>query len=226
LKCPECGDNNPDNNQFCTSCGKPLPKLQGPVNSIPAGARQAPVAAAPKGSGPGLMLVIGGLLVVAIMIVAGLVVILSMLNEDPGISSGESYLPIDTIPSGDYGKSSVSSDYGGDGFKDNPESTSITITATTGIPQPVRGSSIPDDFILGTWNLGSTVMNMQFGADGVATLRDSTSGYSARISWEKIAEGKYRLRSPSGAESPVLIADPLAGMMYFEDYSTVFIREA
>jgi hypothetical protein len=174
------------------------------------------------------MLVIGGLLVFVVIIIAGLVVVLPLLDENPGISSGGISVPEGQIPSGDNGPSADSSGSGVSGSGENPASSSFAMTTTSGFSQPAQSgsSSSPDDFIIGTWDLGSTVMRMQFGADGMATLRDSTSGYSATLSWERIANGKYRLRSPSGVESPILISDPLAGIMYFEDYSTVFIREA
>jgi hypothetical protein len=66
---------------------------------------------------------------------------------------------------------------------------------------------------------------MQFSADGAATLLDPTSREYATGSWEKISDGRYRLRSPSDKESPVLLSDPIAGTMYFEDYSMIFIRK-
>ena len=64
---------------------------------------------------------------------------------------------------------------------------------------------------------------MQFNADGTAILLDPKTGTYDTGSWEKISDGKYRLRSPSGKEYPVLLLDPIAGTMYLEDYSMVFI---
>jgi hypothetical protein len=103
--------------------------------------------------------------------------------------------------------------------------SALTLTAPQSIPEPVQGSSStsPDDLIIGTWGIPSSDMQMEFSADGVATLRDPTTGDYDTGSWEKISDGRYRLQSPSGREYPVLLLDPIAGTMYFEDYSMVFI---
>ncbi len=107
---------------------------------------------------------------------------------------------------------------------ENPGSAS-TATATQSVSEPVQGSSStsPDDLIIGIWGIQSSDMQMQFSADGVATLQDPKTGDYDTGSWEKISDGRYRLRSPSGREYPVLRLDPIAGTMYFEDYSMVFI---
>jgi len=216
LKCSVCGAENPDKNQFCSSCGKPLPKPQPLKNAVPAGAGQAPVPATPKKSGSGLILVAGGALFLIVVILVGLFVILPLFEEetpsweDSGISS--SYDLTDPEDS--------------DQTVDSPGSSSVATTMTMRVSQPVRSSSStsPDDLIIGTWELRSTGMQMQFSADGAATLLDPTSKEYATGSWEKISDGKYRLRSPAGKESPVLLSDPIAGTMYFEDYSMIFIR--
>jgi hypothetical protein len=101
----------------------------------------------------------------------------------------------------------------------------LTLSAPQSVSEPVRdgGTTSPDDLIIGTWDIQSSDMQMQFSADGGATLMDSRTGDYDTGSWEKISDGKYRLRSPSGREYPVLLLDPIAGTMYFEDYSMVFI---
>ncbi|MDP3564021.1 MAG: hypothetical protein Q8R70_05980 [Methanoregula sp.] len=96
---------------------------------------------------------------------------------------------------------------------------------TTQVSQPaLTATAASGDPVTGTWDLGSTGMRMQFGADGTATLTSPATGYHSTGSWVRISEGRYRLRSASGTESPGLIYDPLAGLMHTEDYSTVFIR--
>lgn len=67
-------------------------------------------------------------------------------------------------------------------------------------------------------------MQIEFGADGTATI--ISSGDRSTGTWEKIATGKYQLRSASGTVSPVMIYDPLAGLIRAEDYSVVFIRRS
>ncbi len=198
---------------------------------MPNGAGQTPVPAAPKGSGLGLVLLIGGVLFLIAVIAVGFFVILPLLEEetpswgDSGISSGSLSLPNDLTNSDDSNQTVDSSGSLVSGSGEKSGSLSVTATATLRVSQPVQGSSstTSNDPIIGTWDIGTTGMQMQFGADGVATLRDSTSGYHSTLSWEKISDGRYRLQSASGTGSPVLISDPLAGMMYFEDYSTVFI---
>jgi hypothetical protein len=56
-------------------------------------------------------------------------------------------------------------------------------------------------------------------------MLDPISKEYATGSWEKISDGKYHLQSPSGTVSPILLLDPIAGTMYFEDYSMIFIRK-
>ena len=48
MYCTECGAQNPETNQFCNSCGKPLQKHQPPAPAAAA----APVAAAPPVPAP------------------------------------------------------------------------------------------------------------------------------------------------------------------------------
>jgi len=215
LKCTVCGVENPENNKFCSSCGKPLLKPQLVTNNIPAGAGQAPVPSTPKGSGLGLVLLGGGALLLISVVVVGLFVILPLFEEetpsweDSGISS--SY---DLTTSDDSGQA-----------VDSSASSSAATTAIMRVSQPVQSgsSASPDDLIIGTWDIQSSAMQMQFSADGAATLLDTKTGDYATGSWEKIADGKYQLRSPSGTVSPILLLDPIAGTMYFEDYSMVFI---
>jgi len=215
LKCSVCGAENPDKNQFCSSCGKPLPKPQTLKNAIPSGAGQAPVPATPKGSGSGLILVAGGVLFLIVVILVGLFVILPLFEEetpsweDSGIPS--SYDLTDPEDS--------------DQTVDSPGSSSVATTTTMRVSQPVRSNSrtLPNDLIIGTWDIQSSDLQMQFSADGAATLLDATSKEYATGSWEKISDGKYRLRSPSGKEYPVLLLDPIAGTMHLEDYSLVFV---
>jgi hypothetical protein len=211
-----CGAENPENNKFCSSCGKPLPKPQSVTNNIPAGTGQAPVPAVPPGLGLGLFLLAGVAVFLIAVVVVGLFVLLPMFEEETpsweesGISSSN-----DLTNSDDPGQAA-----------DSSGSSSVAAIATLRVSQPVQGSSSstsPDDLIIGTWDIDSTNLQMQFGAGGVATLLDPASGEYATGSWEKISDGKYRLRSPLGTESPVLFSDPIAGTMYFEDYSMVFI---
>jgi hypothetical protein len=225
LKCPICGTENPGINQFCSNCGKPVPKQQVSAKTVPSGAMQNPVPPASKGSGPGLFLLIGGLLFLLLIIGMGIVFIAVMPGDDPGISSG-GRTPQGPGTSGDYGQTADPSGTRDSGSVINPEST-LPVTAGSIISPPVQGSSTPsNDSIVGMWEIGSTGMQMQFDEGGVASLRDTATGYHSTGSWEKISDGRYRLRSAEGTESPVLISDPLAGILYFEDYSTVFIRKS
>ena len=226
LKCTECGKDNPEHNKFCSSCGKPLPKPQMLKNAIPSGAGQAPVPATPKKSGSGLIFVAGGALFLIVVILVGLFVILPLFEEetpsweDSGIPSSYDLTdPEDSDQTVDSPGSLVS------GSGEKPGSFPITTTMTMRVSQPVRSSSStsPNDLIIGTWDIESTRLQMQFGAEGVATMRDPVSGEYATGSWEKISDGKYQLQSPSGTVSPILLLDPIAGTMYFEDYSMVFI---
>ena len=228
LKCTVCDLENPENNKFCSSCGKPLLKPQSVTNNIRAGTKQAPVPATHKGSGLGLVLLGGGALFLIAVVVVGIFVILPMFEEetpsweDSGISS--SYVLTDPEDSDQTVDSPVSL-VSGSGEKAG--SFQVTTTTTLSVSPPVQGSSStsPADLIIGTWEIGTTAIKMQFDAGGVATLRDTSSGYQSTGSWERVSDGRYRLWSASGAESPILISDPLAGILYFEDYSTVFIRK-
>jgi hypothetical protein len=226
LKCTVCGAENPDKNQFCSSCGKPLPKPQPLKNAIPSGAGQVPVPATPKKSGSGLILVAGGALFLIVVILVGLFVILPLFEEetpsweDSGIPSSYDLTdPEDFDQTVDSPASMVS------GYGEKQGTFQVTATTTMRVSQPVRSSSSasPDDFIIGTWDIESSDLQMQFSADGAATMLDPISKEYATGSWEKIADGKYRLRSPSGKEYPVLLLDPIAGTMHLEDYSLVFV---
>ena len=229
LKCTECGKENPDKNQFCSSCGKPLPKPQPLKNAIPSGAGQAPVPATPKKSGSGLILVAGGALFLIVVILVGLFVIIPLFEEetpsweDSAIPSSYDLTdPEDSDQTVDSPASMVS------GYGEKQGSFQVTATTTIRVSQPVRSisSTSPDDLIIGTWDIQSSMLQMEFSADGTATLLDPTSREYATGSWEKISDGKYRLRSPSGKESPFLLSDPIAGTMYLEDYSMIFIRKS
>jgi hypothetical protein len=209
-KCPVCGTENPGGNHFCSSCGKPLPLPQAQAGS----ARQPPVPQAPKGSGPGLFLLVGGLLVFILIIGVGLVVVLPLFADEPAGSPETGSAPRYPAPSGDVGQNTIPS-----GSGENPGSPTFAA--------PAPGSSAtPEDLIVGTWDIQSTALQMEFGADGSATLRDTKTGEYDTGSWQRISDGKYRIRSPSGTEYPVLLADPIAGTMYLEDHSMVFIRRS
>jgi hypothetical protein len=158
-----------------------------------------------------------------VIIGVGLVIVFPMLEDNPGDSSSSS-VPQDRTTSGDYGQTVDPSASGVSGTRENPESSSFVVTVTPGVSQPGQTSTSPDDFIIGTWDVESTNIQMQFDANGGATLLDPVSRDYDTGSWEKITDGRYRLRSPSGSEYPVLLADPIAGTMYLEDHSLVFIR--
>jgi hypothetical protein len=210
-----CGAENPDKNQFCSSCGKPLSKPQPLKNAIPSGTGQVPVPSTPKKSGSGLVLVAGGALFLIVVILVGLFVILPLFAEetpsweDSGIPS--TYNLTDPEDS--------------DQTVESPGSSSVATTTTMRVSQPVRSNSrpLPNDLIIGTWDIQSSDLQMQFSTDGAAILLDPTSKEYATGSWEKISDGKYRLRSPSGKEYSVLLLDPIAGTMHLEDYSLVFV---
>jgi hypothetical protein len=223
-----CGVENPEHNKFCSSCGKPLSKPQSVTNSIPSGAGQVPVPATPKKSGSGLILVAGGALFLIVVILVGLFVILPLFEEetpsweDSGIPSSYDLTdPEDSDQTVDSPGSLVS------GSGEKPGSFQVTPTMTMRVSQSVQdaSSTATDDLIIGTWDIQSSDLQMQFSADGAATLLDPTSREYATGSWDKSSDGKYRLRSPSDKESPVLLSDPIAGTMYFEDYSMIFIRK-
>jgi len=171
------------------------------------------------------MLVAGGALFLIVVILVGLFVILPLFEEetpsweDSGIPSSYDLTdPEDSDQTVDSPASMVS------GYGEKQGSFQVTTTTTMRVSQPVRSSSTsPADLIIGTWDIQSSDLQMQFSADGAATLLDPISKEYATGSWEKIADGKYRLRSPSGKEYPVLLLDPIAGTMHLEDYSLVFV---
>jgi hypothetical protein len=211
LKCLTCGTENPDMNQFCGNCGKPLSKPQVLSKSVPAGPVQTAAPPARTGSGAGLVLLVGGLIFFALVIGAAIVIIAVMYEDDPGnspLGSG----PRVTESSWDYGQVA------------EPPGNPVPITVQPGTPSPAYGggSTSPTELILGTWDIRSSTLRMQFRADGTATLLDAGTGPLGTGSWEKISDGRYRLWSPSGKEYPVLHLDPIAGTMYLEDYSMVF----
>jgi hypothetical protein len=215
VKCEGCGTENPEKNRFCSSCGKLLPEPLKVTNPASAGSLQGPVPAAHPGPGRGLILLGGGILFLIALIGVGLLVILPILGEQTPVQGAPgSSLSGDLTGSAAYGQGS-----------DSSGSSSGAPAATPGDAQPVQGSSsaLPADLIIGTWDIQSTAMQMQFSEDGTATLLDPVSQEYSTGSWEKIADGRYRLRSSSGTEYPVLHLDPIAGTMYAEDYSMVFI---
>jgi hypothetical protein len=141
----------------------------------------------------------------------GFLFILPLLAGEPAGSPGTGSVSPYPASSGDYGQNTIPP-----GSGKNPASRTFAA--------PAQGSSAtPEDLIVGTWDIQSTALQMEFGADGSATLRDTKTGEYDTGSWQKIADGKYRIRSPSGTEYPVLLADPIAGTMYLEDHSMVFI---
>jgi hypothetical protein len=223
-----CGVENQEHNRFCSSCGKPLIKPQSVTKSIPSGDGQVPVPATPKKPGSGLILVAGGALFLIVVFLVGLFVILPLFEEEtPSWEYSDSSSSYDlTDPDiSDQTVDSPGSMVSGSGEKTG--SFQGTATATIGVSQPVQeaSSTATDALIIGTWDIQSSDLQMQFSADGTATLLDPTSKEYATGSWEKISDGKYQLRSPSGKESPFLLSDPIAGTMYLEDYSMIFIRK-
>jgi hypothetical protein len=221
-----CGVENPEHNKFCSSCGKPLLKPQSVTNSIPSGAGQVPVPATPKKSGSGLILVAGGALFLIVVILVGLFVILPLFEEEtPSWEHSGSSSSYDLT---DPDISDQTVDLPGSLVSGSGEKTGsfqVTATATIGVSQPVQdaSSTATDDLIIGTWDIQSSDLQMQFSADGAATLLDPTSKEYSTGSWEKISDGRYWLQSPSGKEYPVLLLDPIAGTMHLEDYSLVFV---
>jgi hypothetical protein len=170
--------------------------------------------------------VAGGALFLIVVILVGLFVILPLFEEetpsweDSGIPSSYDLTDPDIS---DQTVDSLGSMVSGSGEKTG--SFQVTATATIGVSQPVQeaSSTATDDLIIGTWDIQSSDLQMQFSADGAATLLDPTSKEYSTGSWEKISDGRYRLLSPSGKEYPVLLLDPIAGTMHLEDYSLVFV---
>ncbi|MEI8330905.1 MAG: zinc ribbon domain-containing protein [Methanomicrobiales archaeon] len=219
MRCNECCTDNPDKNRFCNSCGKPLPQLQYQMSST------APAPAAPKGSGLGGILRIGCLLFFVTIIAMRIFVIPPMLDEDSsseytGSSYGSSDITGDIAADDNAG--TRDSDLMGSGLITRSAVTAVTTTRVS--PNMKKNSTEAGDPILGTWDIGTTVMQIEFGAE----RSDTFISYDDRSTgtWEKIATGKYELRSASGTESPIMIYDPLAGLIRAEDYSTVFIRRS
>ncbi len=168
---------------------------------------------------------IGSLLFFIAIIAVGIFVIIPMLDE--GSSSG--------YTGSSYGSSDITADIGPDDYAGTRDSglmesgsttrSAVTAMTTTRVsPTVKKNSASAGDPILGTWDIGTTGMQIEFGADGTATI--ISSGDRSTSTWEKIATGKYQLRSASGTVSPVMIYDPLAGLIRAEDYSVVFIRRS
>jgi hypothetical protein len=215
VKCERCGTENPEKNRFCSSCGKLLQEPLDATNPASAGSLQGPVPAAHPGSGWGLILLGGGALFLVALVCVGLFVILPMFGAET---------PVSGVPGSSFSGDLTGPDAYGQGIDPSVPSSGAP-AATPGDAQPVQGSSSPStaDLIIGTWDIQSSALQMQFSEDGTATLVDPVSMEYSTGSWEKIADGRYRLRSSSGTEYPVLHLDPIAGTLYAEDYSMVFI---
>lgn len=97
----------------------------------------------------------------------------------------------------------------------------IVIAATLLLSGVIDTSPDP---IVGTWNVGSTTLRMQFGSDGTATLHYPDTGDYAVGRWQKVAENRYQLTSASGTTSPLLTYDPIADTLQTGDYTLVFSR--
>ncbi len=59
--CGECGTQNPDTNQFCKNCGRPLRKAQQPLGTQPMGTNGTPYVAPPPAQSPGYLPGEGGI---------------------------------------------------------------------------------------------------------------------------------------------------------------------
>jgi hypothetical protein len=156
MLCGECGAENPDTNQFCVNCGKPLKNTEPHPESGPA---RTPADFRKPGI-PKIWILAGVIIVLVIIVVA------------------------------------------------------ILAFGVLGTGDPV----------VGTWTVGSTGLRMEFDANGTATLRYPDTGYFAAGRWEKVAEGKYRLSSAKGTQSPLLSYDPVADALHTDDFSMIFTR--
>jgi hypothetical protein len=159
MKCPVCGAENPANNQFCNSCGKPLASPQPPVNRIPAGAGIAPVLTAPKGSGIFPIILIGGVLFILAVLAVGFFVILPLLGDESpqGEYSGDSTADIMTAddPGNDNAAESSGSLLSG---TVGETGTSATSRAASSGPQ---AQSAAGSVVHGTISTGTPVMAAQ-----------------------------------------------------------------
>ena len=81
------------------------------------------------------------------------------------------------------------------------------------------------DPVIGTWNVPSADFQVQFDADGTATLRSPAAGSSAAGRWQKVAENQYQLVSAGGTKSPLLVYDPIGDTLHTADYSLIFVRK-
>jgi hypothetical protein len=190
-----------------------------------AGITQPPVEPAPKGSGIGVILLAGGILFLLAIAAIAFFVVLPLLDETPGSSVNYNNYPTyaSATDDDDLAGPSPASPAG------SPEQKATPVaTAATRVTTPSQRSSPADagnDPVIGSWDLGSTGMVMEFGSDGTAILSSPATGYHARGTWVKISPGNYRLSPSAGSESQVLILDPLAGLLHAEDYSAVFSRK-
>ena len=159
LRCGICGTENPDKNQFCSSCGKPLQKPQAQVNNTTAGAGQVPVPAAPKGSGLLPILLIGGIVFLVAVAAVGFFVILPLLaDESP--SGGDSGSPsADFMNSDDQvnGNAAESSDslLSGSGGKTGAPAT------TRAVSSGPQAQSAAGSVVHGTISTGAPVLAAQ-----------------------------------------------------------------
>lgn len=159
MKCPVCGTENPANNQFCNSCGKPLTRQQPAANSVPAGASMAPAPAAPKGSGILPIILIGGVLFLLAVLAVGFFVILPLLDEESPAAdySGDSTEDIMTADDlvDDYAADSSGSRLSGSG---GVPGTSATSRAASSGPQ---AQSAAGSVVHGTLSTGTPVVAAQ-----------------------------------------------------------------
>jgi hypothetical protein len=81
------------------------------------------------------------------------------------------------------------------------------------------------DPIIGTWSVEPAGLQMQFDANGMATLRYPATGDYATGRWEKVAENRYHLLSAKGVVSPPLTYDSIADTLHTDDFSLIFVRK-
>jgi hypothetical protein len=179
------------------------------------------------------VLLIGGFLFLLAIIGVGIFVVLPMLDEKPSYPGYEDTTSAGSGLSGDMADGDPYGEEAGSAGSPVRETGTVALTPVVTPVQPTRVSSSipattpsPADPVIGMWDLGSTGMQVQFSADGTATLTSPATGSHSTGSWERASEGHYRLRSASGTMSPDLVYDPLAGLMHTTDYSAVFIRRS